>query len=396
MNKEAIPASGRTATDDSLKVERTEADSELSLARDSIEREADEAAQGARQQADEYLQEARALADSELAKVGATPGVRAAARAEQLHEDATHEVEREAVDEAIQQERSQRRDALENVLLQERAETDERLWSERARADDAFERILTELGEAVRLRDSFLSIASHELKTPLTPLTLRLESLARDAAKQPDSPFSRRVSSYIDTASRQVGKLAVLVAGLLDVPRITAGSATFEFEPIDLGEILRGLEARFRPRLLKAGSVLTLDMCGPVLGNWNALRFEQAVSHLLDNALKFGAGSPVRVDLKTTSAVARLSVTDHGPGIAEEDLERIFHRFERAVSDRHYGGLGLGLYRCRSTIQSMGGTLGVQSTLGQGATFVIELPLPELREPSAAHAEPSTSPSSAR
>jgi len=396
MNKEAIPASGRTATDDSLRVERTEADSELSQARDSIEREADEAAEGARQQADEHLQDARALADAELARAGATPGMRAAARAEQRTEDATHEVERAAVDEAIQQERSQRRHAVGDVLLHERAETDERLWSERARADDAFERILDELGEAVRLRDSFLSIASHELKTPLTPLTLRLESLARDAAKQPDSPFSRRVSSYIDTASRQVGKLAVLVAGLLDVPRITAGSATLELVPVDLCEILGTLEARFRPRLLKAGSVLTLDAAGPLLGNWNALRLEQAISHLLDNALKFGAGSPVLVALKISAGFARVSVTDHGPGIPEEDLERIFHRFERAVPDRHYGGLGLGLYRCRSIVQFMAGTLSVQSTLGQGATFVIELPLPEVRAQGAVQAEPSTKPSSER
>ncbi|WP_232293259.1 sensor histidine kinase [Stigmatella aurantiaca] len=120
--------------------------------------------------------------------------------------------------------------------------------------------------------------------------------------------------------------------------------------------------------------MLELHAPAPVLGRWDRLRVEQVVTNLLTNALKYGAGRPVAVRVEGAGERARLTVKDQGIGIAEEDLARIFERFERAVSDRHYGGLGLGLYITRQIVEAFGGTVGVTSRPGMGSTFTLELP----------------------
>jgi signal transduction histidine kinase len=112
----------------------------------------------------------------------------------------------------------------------------------------------------------------------------------------------------------------------------------------------------------------------PVLGRWDRLRLEQVVANLLSNAAKFGQGKPVQIAVEQTADTARLVVEDHGIGIPPEYLSHIFERFERAVSPRQYGGLGLGLYIVRAIVEAMGGTVRAQSTVGAGASFVVELP----------------------
>jgi PAS domain S-box-containing protein len=230
---------------------------------------------------------------------------------------------------------------------------------------------------AVRLRDEFLGIASHELKTPLTPLRLRLQMLQRQAegAVRSGEPLSpERLAEGLDVALRQVRKLTDLVDNLLDVSRITAGRMKLELEDVDLAALAAELVARFTPSASQLGCVLELHAPTPVLGRWDRLRVEQVVTNLLTNALKYGAGRPVVVRVVGGGARALLTVQDQGIGIAEEDLGRIFERFERAVSDRHYGGLGLGLYITRQIVEALGGTVGVESRPGLGSTFTLELP----------------------
>jgi signal transduction histidine kinase len=99
------------------------------------------------------------------------------------------------------------------------------------------------------------------------------------------------------------------------------------------------------------------------------------IANLLSNACKYGAGKPIRVEVGLDGKLARLSVRDHGIGIAPADRERIFERFERAASARHYGGLGLGLYITRQVVEAHGGTIRVASHAGAGSTFSVELPL---------------------
>jgi PAS domain S-box-containing protein len=235
-------------------------------------------------------------------------------------------------------------------------------------------RLYREAQEAIRLRDEFLSVASHELKTPLTPLNLKLQLLAREARRQPDSPFRRAVEDYIAIGTRQVKKLSELVSDLLDVARIAGGRLRLESEGVDLGPLAREVVTRHEPEAVRVGSTLVLEAQESLVGYWDRLRLEQVITNLVDNAIKYGAGKPIHIQLEAEASRALLRVRDEGIGIAPEKLSRIFERFERAVSDRHYGGLGLGLYITRTIVEAMGGSIQVESTLGQGATFTVVLP----------------------
>ncbi|MDY7226383.1 sensor histidine kinase [Hyalangium rubrum] len=246
-------------------------------------------------------------------------------------------------------------------------------------------RLYGEAQAAVRLRDEFLGIASHELKTPLTPLRLKLQMLQRqvNGARLEGEPLSaERISEALDVSLRQVRKLTDLVDNLLDVSRITAGRLRLELEELDLASVAAELLSRFAPSAAQLGCALELHAPEPVFGRWDRLRVEQVVTNLLSNAIKYGAGRPVVVRVEEDGERARLTVRDQGIGIAEEDLGRIFERFERAVSDRHYGGLGLGLYITRQIVEAFGGTVRVSSQPGQGSTFTLELPRGALPVPS--------------
>ncbi|MBZ4333914.1 DUF4118 domain-containing protein [Corallococcus sp. AS-1-12] len=238
-------------------------------------------------------------------------------------------------------------------------------------------RLYREAREAVRLRDEFLSIASHELKTPLTPLNLKLQALRREMERHPGPVPRELVERYLDVGTRQLKKLAELVNDLLDVSRIAAGRLSLECVPMDLVELVRDVVAAYEGPAARSGSVLQLECADAVtVGVWDRPRLEQVVVNLVDNAIKYGQGRPIHVRLETRGGRAALTVRDQGIGISEESLPRLFGRFERAVSDRHYGGLGLGLYITRTLVEAMGGTVRVESHLGQGSVFTVELPLP--------------------
>ncbi len=236
-------------------------------------------------------------------------------------------------------------------------------------------RLYRDAQRAVRLRDEFLSIASHELKTPLTPLVLKLRVLTRELEARCEPSLAQRLLGHLDVCRRQVKRLSELVDGLLDVSHLSAGRLRIEREAVDLAELVREVSARFQEEAERSGSPLRLEADGPVVGQWDRLRLEQVVSNLFSNALKYGGGHPVSVRVEDTGARARLVVRDEGIGIEPDVLPRIFHKFERGVSERHYGGLGLGLYVTQQVLQAMGGTISAESTPGQGATFTVELPL---------------------
>ncbi|WP_375755384.1 ATP-binding protein [Corallococcus exercitus] len=253
-------------------------------------------------------------------------------------------------------------------------------------------RLYREAREAVRQRDEFLGIASHELKTPLTPLSLKVQLLQKQVvvlAREGKEVPTERVAEALDVVQRQVRRLSGLVDNLLDVSRITAGRLRLELEELDLASVAAEILYRFSPAAAQAGTELGLEAPVPVVGRWDRLRLEQVVTNLVSNALKYGAGQPVIVGVEAHGTLARLTVKDHGIGIAPDDLARIFERFERAVSDRHYGGLGLGLYITRQIVEAFGGTVSAVSTPGQGSTFILELPRGDIPEEwISAHAAP--------
>jgi len=237
-----------------------------------------------------------------------------------------------------------------------------------------------DLEAAIQARDDFLSVASHELKTPLTPLQLQIQAIER----RPQGELPAWLIPRLRVIRNQVERFARLVDQLLDISRIAEGKFQLELAPVDLDQVVRDVVARFDAagEISRAGSVVELTGEPDLVGHWDRLRLEQVVTNLLSNALKYGERKPIGVEWRREADKAVLSVRDLGIGIAIEDQDRIFTRFERAVSVRHYGGFGLGLFIVRQLVEAMGGKVTVASTPGQGATFQVVLPLAP-REPAA-------------
>ncbi|HEX7624702.1 MAG TPA: ATP-binding protein [Anaeromyxobacteraceae bacterium] len=246
------------------------------------------------------------------------------------------------------------------------------------RCAQAFENALLYRGaqQAVRLRDDFLSIASHELRTPLTPLTLQVQSLGKMASEQLEpGPARDRLLSSIRSCSRQTSRISRLVANLLEVTRLRSGRMNLELEEFDLNDLVVEVAGRFEEELVRAGRSLAVVTDGAVVGRWDRFRLDQVVTNLLANAVKYGAERPVELSMKATAEEAVLRVSDSGIGIPEDEIPRIFDRFERGSATRSFGGLGLGLYISRQITEAHGGAIGVASTVGRGSTFTVTLPL---------------------
>jgi PAS domain S-box-containing protein len=229
---------------------------------------------------------------------------------------------------------------------------------------------LAKAHEAIRLRDEFLSIASHELKTPLTALQLQLQSIHDRAAAKDDNPTQK-----IDRAMRAGDRLAQLIEALLNVSRIATGQLKLNLESFDLAEGAREVVERLRDGATRAGCDLSLTVDGPLIGQWDRLRIEPILMNLISNSIKYAAGKPIQVSTIRADGEAVLEVRDKGPGIPESELSRIFERFERATSTRHWGGMGLGLYVARQIAEAHGGTVVAHNLPAGGACFTVRLPL---------------------
>lgn len=237
-------------------------------------------------------------------------------------------------------------------------------------------RLYEEAQRAIRIREEFLSVAAHELFTPLTSLRLTAQSLQRAMSEQalPSRPLLRIIDG-------QTRKLSRLVSELLDVSRIQAGVLRLELEELELGQVTREVVEQFGPELERAGSLLKLEVEPGVTGLWDRLRLEQVIQNLLSNAVKYGGGKPVEVQVKAEGGMAQLIIRDQGMGISPEDQARIFGPFERAISARHFGGLGLGLYIAQRIVRQLGGHIHLHSQPGQGSAFTVELPRASLSVP---------------
>lgn len=228
---------------------------------------------------------------------------------------------------------------------------------------------LQQAQETIQLRDEFLSIASHELKTPLTAVQLQLQNLVKATASS-DEVIRKRV----ERAYRSGELLADLVETLLDVSRMASGTLLLSYSKFDLAQAAQEVVERFKEQAALGGSVLTLQTTGPVLGEWDRLRIEQIFMNLVSNALKYASGTPIGLSVWAEADRAMVTITDQGPGISPSDWERVFERFERAASMRHFGGMGLGLYVARQITEAHHGAISVHSAEPRGARFVVSLP----------------------
>jgi PAS domain S-box-containing protein len=228
--------------------------------------------------------------------------------------------------------------------------------------------------QAVRIRDEFLSVASHELKTPITSLLLAVQAVQR-ITRHGTLPAPDYLTRRLTVVEDQGKRLGHLVNDLLDISRIVEGQLQLEPQAMDLAALVRQVIDQFQEELAEAGCAVTLAADAPVPGTWDPARIEQVLTNLLTNAMKYGRGQPITITVARAGAQARLVMRDEGIGIAPEHLERIFGRFERAVAPGKYGGMGLGLYIVRQIVEAHGGAISVVSAPGQGATFTMTLPL---------------------
>jgi PAS domain S-box-containing protein len=229
--------------------------------------------------------------------------------------------------------------------------------------------------EATQAREEFLSIASHELKTPLTSLKLHLQSVEREALRARPAPDSARITRLLRLADRQLNRLREHIDNLLDVSRILTGRMELRFGDVELSEVVGNVFAGLDEELSRGRIPIRFEQDGPIHARWDRPRIEQVVANLVGNAIKYGEHRPVLVSARARDDRVRLMVQDQGPGIAPKDRERIFQVFERAVRGTNISGFGLGLYVTRQIVQAHGGSIQVEDTPGGGTTFVVELPV---------------------
>jgi PAS domain S-box-containing protein len=236
--------------------------------------------------------------------------------------------------------------------------------------------VQADLALAIQARDEFLSIASHELKTPLTSLKLQSQLALRQIKKGSAAVYTKEnVDERILQTDKQANRLTRLVDDMLDIARIRSGRLTLNREDVDLSEVIGDVLDRLGPQLSDNGKLLpTAPTCTDVNGFWDRLRLEQVVTNLLTNAVRYGQGNPIQIYTYPSQRHVRFTIIDAGIGIADDLKVKIFDRFERAVDANEVSGMGLGLYITKQIVEAHGGTVTVESKLGVGSCFEVTLP----------------------
>lgn len=233
-----------------------------------------------------------------------------------------------------------------------------------------------ELEHAVRMRDDFMSIVSHEVRTPLNGLILETQLRKLHLARGNVAAFTLdKLSAMVDRDERQIKSLTRLIEDMLDVSRIRTGKLSIRPSRFDLVQLVSNLLESFSAQISNAELTLSFTAEGPVMGTWDEFRIEQVVVNLLTNALRYGSHNPINVRVYCEGGQARVDVLDHGIGVSEENQKRIFQQFERVSANHVIAGLGLGLFISEQIVAAHGGSISVDSEEGKGSLFRVSLPL---------------------
>lgn len=261
--------------------------------------------------------------------------------------------------------------AKKKILIKEKEIEFQKIIESERKAKEAAE-------EAIKARDEFLAIASHELKTPLTTITLRIQSTLDSILNQSLANFSgEKLVGSLNIAHEQTRRLQMLIKDLLNFSLITRGKLDLELKTANLNDIVKTSLDKFQDHLEIAQCSLSFKSTEPINGIWDQIRIEQAISNLMTNAIKYGEGSPIEVEVKKDNHLAKITVKDNGIGIDPKQQKIIFERFKRATEDVKFQGLGVGLFIVKQIVEAHGGKVTVKSQLGKGSSFTIELPIKE-------------------
>ncbi len=229
--------------------------------------------------------------------------------------------------------------------------------------------------EEITARDEFLSFASHELKSPLTAMLLQLHTMLYNIRNVSLANFSiNKLMNVLENAEQQIRRLTKMINDLLNVSLITTGRLDLELEKMDLSKSVNNVLRTFSAELKRQKYKINLKSNGPVTGKWDKVRIEQVITNLISNAIRYGEQKPIILTVENRGRLARFSIQDHGIGILPDQQRVIFTPFKRGVSKNYKQGLGVGLYIVAQIIRAHSGSIRVDSKLGAGSTFIIELP----------------------
>ena len=235
-----------------------------------------------------------------------------------------------------------------------------------------------ELEQAVRMRDDFMSIVAHEVRTPLNGLILETQLRKMHLARDNAAAFTLdKMHAMVDRDERQIKSLIRLIEDMLDVSRIRTGKLSIRPSRFDLVQLVSNLLQNFAQQIEAAETEVSFTAPVPVEGHWDEFRIEQVVTNLLTNALRYGGRSPIQVRVYCEGDEARIEVQDRGIGISQDNQKRIFQQFERVSAKTVVAGLGLGLFISEQIVAAHGGSIVVESEINEGALFRVCLPIQE-------------------
>jgi len=381
----AEPKAARTQTDESLGTERSKTDLSLQKEARSEEKKSDDATAKRRKQANRKVDELRTGADHNSKSEAGSPAAKNLAR-ERLLLDSQMLEERQEADKTIERERESMTKRADEFFRVERLQTDEDLRHERTVTDEASQvaarKLAHELSEhaftkrAVTTRDEFVSIVSHDLRSPLSIIMMYADELAH-LLRSPSERNEASVFRAIDAIRRQTTNMNLLILDLLDVEHMASGTLGMNREKCDLTVLLRDILRGFDILAKKKNITVSEDI--PALTcsvHFDADRIRQVVSNLLSNAIKFTpAEGQIRLVLKEGAEGITVSVIDTGTGIPVDRRETIFERFSQLrKNDR--SGVGLGLYIARWIVEAHNGKIFVQDNPAHssGSDFTFTLP----------------------
>jgi signal transduction histidine kinase len=233
-----------------------------------------------------------------------------------------------------------------------------------------------ELQHSLKMREEFMSLVAHEMRTPLNTLFIEVQVRLAQLAKNNMSAFTpEELHKMLGRGQRQLKSIIRLIEDMLDVSRIKNGKLSIKPDETHLSALVQRIAEDLTPLAKEAGAGFELALEADINGYWDAFRIEQIIINLMTNAVRYGKGQPVHVSLKMDGELACVQVTDQGIGIAEHELKNIFEAFERGGNNEVKAGLGLGLYISRKLAEAHGGEIRVTSQKDAGSTFTLRIPL---------------------
>jgi signal transduction histidine kinase len=232
---------------------------------------------------------------------------------------------------------------------------------------------ISELEESLKMRDEFLSVASHELRTPITRILMGLGLM-----KKNNQIHDEKFLKYFKICEDSTQELITLMDNLMDVSRLRTGKLEIKRTKTNITNLMLNVLDNFKDPIRLNDNNVVFSHGGDIIGYWDQTRISQLFTHLVSNAVKYAPGKSIKIDLFQKDQNVFYEITDDGPGIPYQLQSKIFERFERASDYKRASGLGLGLYVSKQIVLAHNGEINLKSHPGKGTSFQVVLPIKQL------------------